>query len=304
MSRLSLPPISIDWDVIDSTAERWPFDRLGWELVARAGQLCEQVVDATGLGDDAGPRELTIDEAVIGGLFVRMTKLLRGLFDASQSDESEVHQIVARCIVETAVNIRWLLQQDNPEEYKRFRADSFVTWRKLLGGMGQTGDDVLDSTAERVQRNVEGELKAAGLAWEDIPKRPGSWGRGKFRQRLVDLDLDLGGLYDPLFATHSYYVHGSWHELRTFHLKTVDGGIYLDPTYGELAPTTSYEVVVASLQAACDYAGSMPMPSELAADVVALAEPTIKACHRLSAAFAGYISRGGLDDLLERHLPK
>lgn len=302
MTRLSLPPISIDWEMIESTADRWPFDRVGWELIARAGQLGEHLVDATGVAASSKQRALTIDEAVIGGLFVRMTKLLRGLFDASQSEDSEVHQIVARCVVETAVNIRWLLQQDNPEEYKRFRADSFVTWRKLLSGMGRTGDEVLDSAAERVQRNVENELKAAGLTWEDIPKRPGSWGRGNFRQRLID--LDLGGLYDPLFATHSYYVHGSWHELRTFHLKSVDDGIYLDPTYGELAPTTSYEVVVASLQAACDYASSMPVPSDLAADVVALAEPTIEACHRLSAAFAGYISRGGLDDLLERHLPK
>lgn len=78
----------------------------------------------------------------------------------------------------------------------------------------------------------------------------------------------------------------------------------LDPTYGELAPTTSSDVTATSLQAACDYVRSMPVPSGLAADVVALAGPTIEARHRLSVAFAGYVSRGGLDALLERHLPR
>lgn len=64
--------------------ERHPFDRVGWELIARAGRIGECVVGSTCLDDDGKNRPLTLDEAVIGGLFVRMTKLLRGLIDASQ----------------------------------------------------------------------------------------------------------------------------------------------------------------------------------------------------------------------------
>jgi hypothetical protein len=45
----------------------------------------------------------------------------------------------------------------------------------------------------------------------------------------------------------------------------------------------------------------MPTPAAVATAVVSLAEPTIKACARLGAAFADYVSRGGLDPLLERH---
>lgn len=296
---LSLPPISIDWDLVESATDRHPFDRLGWELIARAGQIGERVVDSTGLDSNGNRRPLTLDEAVVGGLFVRMTKLLRGLFDASQSDESEVHQIVARCVVETAVNVRWLLLMNDPEEYKRFRADSFVNWRKWLETTTATGDASLDGIAVRVQQHIESELSAAGLTWSDIPKQPGSWGRGSFRQRLADLNIE--GLYLVLFATHSYYVHGSWHELRTFHLKTEGGGLHLDSTFGELAPPTSYEVTLASLQAANDYIKAMPVPAAVANDVIAVSESTIEACARLGAAFAGYVSRGGLDPLLERH---
>jgi hypothetical protein len=228
-----------------------------------------------------------------------MTKLLRGLFDASQSDESEVHQIVARCVVETAVNLRWLLLRNDPEEYKRFRADSFVTWRKWLETTTATGDAKLDGIAVRMKQHIETELAAAGLTWADVPKQPGGWGRGSFRQRLADLNIE--GLYLVLFATHSYYVHGSWHELRTFHLKTEGGGLHLDSTFGELAPPTSYEVTIAALQAACDYVRALPLPAAVVNEVVAVSEPTIAACARLGAAFADYVSRGGLDPLLERH---
>lgn len=300
MAAPSLPPISIDWEVIESTTDRHPFDRLGWELIARAGQIGEYVVDSTGLGDDGNRRALSLDEAVIGGLFVRMTKLLRGLFDASQSDESEVHQIVARCVVETAVNLRWLLHRNDPEEYKRFRADSFVTWRKWLETTEPTGDSKLDRIASRMRRHIENELSAASLTWADVPKASGSWGRGSFRQRLADLNLER--LYLVLFATHSSYVHGSWHELRTFHLKTEGDGLHLDSTFGELGPPTSYEVTIASLEAASDYVKAMPVPAAAADAVIALAEPTIEACARLGVAFADYVSRGGLDPLLERHV--
>ena len=44
-----------------------------------------------------------------------------------------------------------------------------------------------------------------------------------------------------MFATHSYYVHGSWHELRTFHVRGGPDGMELELDYGELAPPASYE---------------------------------------------------------------
>lgn len=299
MTALGLPPISIDWDVLEETTDRHPFDRLGWELIARAGQVGEHVVETTGLNESGDRRALTLDEAVAGGLFVRMTKLIRGLFDASQSEKSEAHHILARCVIETAMNLRWLLLQDDPEEYKRFRADSFVTWRKWLDTIKPSGNAKVDGIASRMKQHIENELTAAGLTWADIPKQSSSWGRGSFRQRLADLNCE--DLYLVLFATHSYYVHGSWHELRTFHLRTEDGGLHLDETYGAVAPPTLYEATAASLQAACDYVRAMPVPTDFAREVVTLAEPTIKACHRLGAAFSGYTSRGGLDPLLERH---
>lgn len=297
---LDVAPISIDWENLEKTDNSYPFHRLGWELLARAGQIGEQVAALTGLESEAAERRpLTLDEQVLAGLFVRMAKLLRGIFDSSQASESEAHQVLARCAVETAANLRWLVRRSDPEEFKRFRADSFVTWRTLLGRITPTGDEILDATDDRLRRQITEELAAAGLTWDDIPARPGSWGRGSFRQRLDE--LGLGELYDLLFATHSSYVHGSWHEIRAFHLKTSEVGVEVDLTFGEVAPTTLYEVAKITLDAAVDYTRAMPLPAGLERELAEIAERTGSACAELAAAFAGFIARGGLDSTLERH---
>ena len=99
--------------------DRSPFDVAGWELIARAGMLGETVVAATGQLPDGSYRALPLDEALNGGLLVRLTKLLRALFDSTQTD-SEAHQILARCAGETAINLRWLLRIGNPEHSNAF----------------------------------------------------------------------------------------------------------------------------------------------------------------------------------------
>ena len=107
LAALGLPLIRIDYGELAETSERYPFDRVGWEFIARAGQLAELVVAQTGTlpraagpGPKPGRRALTLDEAVIGGLLVRVAKLLRALFDSTQSEQSEAHHILARCAVE------------------------------------------------------------------------------------------------------------------------------------------------------------------------------------------------------------
>ena len=311
MPGLELPPIAVDFGELAEADDRYPFDRVGWEFIARAGRLSELVVEATGTvsaeaGESQnGQRPLTLDEAVVGGLLVRVAKLLRGLFDSTQSDESEAHHILARCAVEAVVNMRWLLQGNNPEEYRRFRADSFVTWLKWLDEVTDSpvnNDEVARAIHERVERHIEAELRAAGLTREDIPKAPGSWGRGSFRQRLEDLGLER--LYLSMFATHSYYVHGSWHELRTFHLRGGPDGMELELDYGELAPPVSYETAAVSLRGMRDYVEAMPVAALDLDAVRGRVDRTLAGITDVKLAFADFTARGGVDEVFERHEPE
>jgi hypothetical protein len=300
---LPIPPITVDRDALAPGPNRYEFDRVGFELIARAGRLCEHVVDQTGLRPDGTRQPLAIDEATLGGLLVRMSKLLRDMFASTQADESEAHQILARCAVETAINLRWLIRKADPAEYKRFRAASFATllqWLEETAAAPTAGSPVaVDGAAvrNRMEQYIEAELALAGLTRADVPASATAWGAGNFRNRLVDLELEE--LYLPMFATHSYYVHGSWHEIRTFHLERDQSGFHLDSSFGGIGPPTSYETAIRCMEAARDYCEVMPVADIDEDELVALVDRSEDLVGQMNVAFQRWLAAGGLDVLLE-----
>jgi hypothetical protein len=85
----------------------------------------------------------------------------------------------------------------------------------------------------RVEQKIDRELCAAGVAWDEVPKRLNSWGPG-MRERCEQ--LGRGWLYSSFFSSHSSYVHPSWHELSTFHLTGESHVNRLDVTFAGITP--------------------------------------------------------------------
>ena len=299
MPKLDLPPIAVDFEALRLTDDRWDFDLLGFEMLARAGRMAEQV--GAGVARATPPTGLTLDEAVVGGLLIRLTKLVRALFDSTQADQSEAHLALSRCVAETALTLRWLVEHGTAEHLRRFRADSFAQWRRELARMQQVGsgseDDVQRLTRQKVEEQVGHELLAAGLSWDDVPAIPNSWGPD-LRQRCQAFDQEW--IYHSLFASHSAYVHPSWHEIRAFHLATDGEALVLDMTYGGMAPGVGY--VVSRLVAEACGATARFLPCDLEPeDVRERVEATVQAGQMLASEFAEFMARGGVDDDLKRH---
>jgi hypothetical protein len=298
MAKLDLNTIVVDFEALAATDERWDFDVLAFKMLARAGQMTSQLVASVARATP--PQGLTLDEAVLGGLLVRQMKLVRALFDSTQADASEAHLVLSRCVGETALTLSWLSEHGSAEHLRRFRADSFAHWRREVERMRRAEgreDEVSQTTRALVEAEVEGELSAAGLTWEDVPPRTNSWGPD-LRQRCEP--LDRGWVYDTLFASHSAYVHPSWHEIRTFHLATENGRLVLDPTYGGIAPIAGY--IITRLVAEACLSASRRLPCDLeSADVEARVSATVEATQALAVEFAEFSARGGLDDALGRH---
>jgi hypothetical protein len=298
LTELEVPPIVIDRETLRATESREPFDRLGYEMLARSGRMAEQVVASV---QRATPSSgLTLDESVVGGLLVRTVKLTRGIFDATQAEESEAHLVLSRCAAETAVTLRWLVCHRTAGTFRRFRADSFAYWRKTIERMNSAAeieDGSSGGTRKGVKNHVAGELRAAEVRWEDVPSAPNRWGPN-MRQRCEA--LDQGWVYDALFASHSSYVHPSWHELRAFHLASEAGRMRLDATYGGMAPISAY--VVARLFAeACSAAAGFLSCDLAPADVEKRVRNTTEASQILALEFYDFTARGGLDEDLRRH---
>jgi hypothetical protein len=288
---LELRPITIDGSVLDSTTSRDPYDQLAEEMLARGGMMCEQVVAAVRRATPASG--LDIDQAVIGGLLVRVAKLTRGTFDATQAAESEAHLVISRSVAETAITLMWLVQRGDAQSYRRFRADSFVFWRRQLQRMDLAvagGDLSSTEISERLRSKIELQMAQAGVSWDDVPQRSSNWGPN-VRQQCEQLGLEW--IYS-LFSGHSSYVHPSWHELRTFHLQTDGDGFQLDPTFGGMGPIVGY--ILGRLCAEACRAAASVLPHDLDVDDLdARITNTVEASQRLSVYFDDYMQRHGFD---------
>lgn len=297
---LDLPVIQIDFEALRATSDREDFDEKGWELLARAGKLCELLINAVRKRQEQDGHSLNLDEAVIGGLLVRSLKLTRAIFDSTQADESEAHSLLSRCLAETTITLRWLAEHGDADRYRRFRADSFARWRGVLLEMKNERADE-DAHGKILREGVEAELarelKLAELTWDDVPQKANSWGPS-VRQRFEQ--LGQGSIYNTLFATHSSYVHPTWHEIRAFHLQGGEQRLELSPSYAGLAPIAAYMLCLLVAEA-CRSAGSVlshDLPPQAFEQAVA---NSVSASRLLSAEFGDFMARGGLDAELSRH---
>lgn len=295
---LDLQPIVVDRRQLVAADSGEQFRQHGYEMLARVGQMSEQIVDA--VQRETPAEGLSLDEAVIGGLLVRLSKQTRGIFDATQADESEAHGPLSRCAAETAITLSYLARHGDDPMFRRFRADSFAYWRAQLDGMragADREDDDMRLVREKVEAVIEHEIQAASVKWEDVPRRSNSWGPS-MRDRCEA--IEEAWVYDTLFASHSSYVHPTWHELRTFHLSTSGGRLELDVTYGTMAPIAAY-VVARVIAGGCGDAVRF-LPCDLDPDDAAKrVDGTIEASQVLSFEYADFLARGGEDENLERH---
>lgn len=292
MVRLDLPPIVIDFDELRQVDERHRFDELGWEVLGRAGRIAEQVV--AGVARATPPTGLTLDEAVVGGLLVRTSKLVRGVFDASQMDESDAHLVLSRCALESAFTLRWLVRHGSARSFARFRADSFAHWRVQLDRMKAAAheeDSVMRANREQVEAHIAAELELAGVRWEDVPAKPNSWGPD-MRQRCKALGQEW--VYESFFASHHNYVHPSWHELSALHLETENGGLRLSPGFSEIAPIAAYVLSGVICEAVRDAAEFLPDDMDHD-DLDERVANTVEASQLLAVEFSDYLARGGFD---------
>lgn len=200
---------------------------------------------------------------------------------------------LARCLGETTITLRWLIQKSSAKSYKRFRADSFASFHGIRNGPHGATTVVRDGVLAHIDR----ELAAADLTWDDVPAKPNGWGPN-VRQRFEALDQTW--LYDALFVSHSNYVHPTWHEIRAFHLRTDADGMHLETTRAGMMPPAALLLTRLVVEACQDAASMLPhdLPHDAIAEVVA---STVRMSHELSVAFHDFAARGGLDADLARH---
>jgi len=242
MEELDLGSVDYRSRVVDEVAlaaatSEEPFAREAFECLTELAQSVAVTASIVPLDENGQPRGLTRDEAIVSGLMVRCMKLQFGLLSATSEQKMELLNLSIRSVVETAVNLRYLLEFGTSEVFERFVRYSLRTDKKLYeqihADIAARGHEI--PFERRIIDGVERAFEAAGVKLEAVDAAARwNWSAGGVWGRFEA--LGMRDLYVPLFGTQSHYLHGNWHDLWAYHLTSREDGFVVDTTFGAIRP--------------------------------------------------------------------
>jgi hypothetical protein len=135
----------------------------------------------------------------------------------------ETTAIIDRCILETAIKLRWLCRDPSEDKFTRYLANGLKTeieFRELIERNVSINSGVATPLEEKMLLSIGNQIREAGLTAVEIANA----------KKLPNLDsmTDATG-YDRLFciATQkmgSHHVHGNWPSLLFHYLREYEDG--------------------------------------------------------------------------------
>lgn len=206
------------------------------------------------LDDSSSPRNWNRNEAILTGLLVRVSKLFHGYLDQVCQHRGEIAGIIFRPLIETLVNLKFLLEQEDDAMFDEYVEYSLREEKRFLN---QIEKNVQDRGGEelpietRMKRSIKRAFDKSGFTPEQVnEKKTKSWG-GSIYQRAKKVGLQ--DAYTALLGLPSHATHGNWQDLITNHLNFEDDGSFTpDTDWSELRPqplfATALIAVVIGLQ--------------------------------------------------------
>ncbi len=172
---------------------------------------------------------------------------------SADAEHGETVQALNRCIIESAVNLRYLLLKHDENLYERFVKNSLAAERELYEFIQENINDKAGETfyiEQSMLRSILDVCEQSGVAPEEIDTRAGNWG-GSVRDRLLAIGYDWPA-YTALERIPSHAIHGDWVDLLKNHLLRTSDGYELNydhlETDGELLSPVSIFVLDAALE--------------------------------------------------------
>jgi hypothetical protein len=237
-----------------ATAEK-PFAREALAILNELLQSVDLVARVRRVDQRGQPRSLNRDEAVLAGQMVRLAKLHRGLLRFCDPPQMELFGFLLRGAIETAVDLRYLLEHGTPAVYEAFVRSSLRLDKEFhdrINAVAEARGGMVLPMEYGLLRGIEQAFSAAEVAIDsvDARARPG-WTKGGAYGRFKALGLQE--LYASYFGVQSNYVHGAWQELYQHHLAVQPDGSFLPKPASEslaLPPLTMAIDVLVSASAA------------------------------------------------------
>lgn len=179
-----------------------------------------------GFAEDEFP--LDRNQAILSGLLARISKFMKVVIQlAAERANGEVIAALNRCVLETSINMEYLVKSRDPELFNSYVESSLGPEKELYdeiqSNISARGGEHLP-IEDRMIASIERSCRASGKTIDQIDKKRGQWGVN-LRERMKI--LDKGDLYLHVQRIGSHAVHGTWVDLKLSHiLEDGDTGKY------------------------------------------------------------------------------
>lgn len=271
MSILSeIEKTELDFEAIAEFKSEDDFTGLSVSLLVETGSyVC---VAASILLDDA--KSWNRDQAVIGGHFVRLYKLISALLDQTCQHRREISFVLARMAFECIVNATFILKNYSEELLFSYRAYSLKHEKKLINRINnniKNRNGEMLPIEERMLKSINRSFKVSGIDPENVEgKELKNWGNKNIYEKAED--VGLGEAYLAAFGGPSHGIHGNWQDLLEYHLiSDEDGNFSPNIEWRRPRPQVLNVVALHAAEASKNYAKWLGFP-ELDQFVDALSE--------------------------------
>ena len=224
------PAVQVNDEVIRTCQDKNEFGGLSFALYREATGLVWTTCNA--YYEAGNGFTITRNQAVCLGLLSRISKLMASVLKLSSDVEhGETVQILDRCILESSIDLEYLLKKDDDTVYGRFVKFGLKGERELY-------DIIQENITNRNGQELEIErdmllsiartCEHSGTKIEEINPRAGSWG-GSYKDRMTAIGLGEG--YPIFQGMTSQAVHGSWSDLIRNYLTKNDTGYKPKPDH-------------------------------------------------------------------------
>lgn len=198
-------------------------------LLKEAASITSVLSNAQNMDENGTPLKWSRNEAIIGGLLVRIVKLQKGILEQTMNNQREFASIFIRCLAETVINFKYLLHNFRDTDFDSYIEYSLRTEKRLLIEVeARLEVDEKESALkaglnQRMKSSILQAFEKSGMTPEQVNERLYTpWAGKNLRDKAKEISYENG--YLALFSLPSHTVHGNWQDLLEFHLTAVETG--------------------------------------------------------------------------------
>lgn len=242
----------ISAELLENCKDEDDFNRISVSLGVELGSWAGVIANV----DVKSGKPWDRSEAILGGLVVRLYKIISGVLDQTCQHRQEMTMILSRLAFETMVNLVYLIEKGSEEIYESYILYSLrheIRLLELIEKNIRTRDGAVLPIEERMISSIEKTFYNSGFERGDATKISMTpWSKLNLYKRAEAIGWEHA--YLGAFGGPSHSVHGNWQDLIQYQLQIVEGGYKPNFNWHHPRPHLVFLIVILGCKCLAAYA--------------------------------------------------